>query len=286
MANQQQIQQALDEGESLKMITQAYSEIAAVKLRQIRTGIERTRVFFEEVSKVFRAVEVAAAQQKVNPKLQKKDTVSILLTSNHRFYGNLEEKLIRYFILNTTKFKTDRIIVGKTALEFLQAMKYAYRYTSVVFRDDNPSPSESDQLVGQITGYEQILVYYPRMESTLVQEPHVVDLLQQPPKHYLQSKVRSFDYIFEPELEKILKFFDQQIISVLLEQTFLEADLARTAARLVSMDEAQAKAEDFIKDQRKLLFRVKMSADNMHLLETLATVLTARKEKEKSTYAQ
>ncbi len=265
----QQINQTLEDGTAFKVVTQAYSELAAARLKKIRFGIERNRRFFEEISKVFRAVKVAAARRKITPPSQRSGTVSILITSNHRFYGDLENTLVKYFVVNTTKFKTDRIVIGKIALEFLQTMHYAHPFEKFVLERDLPNRDELKTLATHLTSYEQILVYYSRMESAFAQEPHVVDLLQKPPDVSPASITHSFNYIFEPEIENILQFFDTQIVSVLLEQTFLESELARTAARLIAMDQAQLKADDFIKQQRKQLLAAQRSSSSLRLLETI-----------------
>lgn len=273
-----QINGRLDESLSLKYIAQAYSEISAVKLQKIRSGIEKNRNFFQEITGVFRMVKVAAAKRNIKlTGTKKKGNVSILLTSNHRFYGALEEKLIRYFIVNTTKFKTDRIIIGKSAAEFLTAMRYSHPHNSVLFKEDLPDITELRNLIVNLMDYEQILVYYSRMQSVLLQEPHVVDVLQQPPEHYTETTHRGLDYIFEPELDKVLQFFNSQIATLLFEQTFLESELARTAARLISMNQAQGNAESLIKDQKMMLSQAKKSEDNNRLLNTVATLLSLRR---------
>lgn len=273
-----QINGQLDESLSLKYIAQAYSEISAVKLQKIRSGIEKNRNFFQEITGVFRMVKVAAAKRNIKlTGTKKKGNVSILLTSNHRFYGALEEKLIRYFIINTTKFKTDRIIIGKSAAEFLTAMRYSHPHNSVLFKEDLPDITELRNLIVNLMDYEQILVYYSRMQSVLLQEPHVVDVLQQPPEHYTETTHRGLDYIFEPELDKVLQFFNSQIATLLFEQTFLESELARTAARLISMNQAQGNAESLIKDQKMMLSQAKKSEDNNRLLNTVATLLSLRR---------
>lgn len=267
-----QIRQILDESNSLKLVTQAYSEIAAIKLQKIRKGIEKNRDFFQEVSQVFRMVKVASVKNNIHPEQGKRGTISIIVTSNHRFYGGLESRLLQYFVVNTTKFKTDRLTIGKSAQEFLSTMHYTHDYVPYVFKNDLPDFNELQKLVSSLADYQQILVYYSRMQSVLVQEPHVVDVLQKPPEHYMESKEHSFDSIFEPELETMLKFFDNQITTLLLEQTFLESELARTAARLISMDRAETNAEDLIKQQRKMLFSAKKSIDNNRLLDMIAAL--------------
>lgn len=278
MATLGQIRQTLDESQSLKIIAQSYSEIAAVKLQKIRSDIERNRVFFQEVSAVFRMVKLAAVKRNIQPKAKRKGTVSILVTSNHRFYGDLENQLTRFFVVNTTKFATDRVIIGKTALEFLRTIRYSHSYQAMVFGEDLPQFTELNQLISKLINYQQVLVYYPRMQSVLVQTPHVVDVLQRPPEHYLSTTGRTFKYIFEPEIGQMLHFFDTQIATLLFEHTFLEAELARTAARLISMEQAQDNADEFIKTQRRMLYHVQKSLDSSRLLDTIAALITRKKE--------
>lgn len=268
-----QISQILEESNSLKLVAQAYSEIAAVKLQKIRKGIEQNRVFFQEISEVFHIVKVAALRQGIKPTItRKRGTLSILLTSNYRFYGSLESELVKFFIINTSKFKTDRIVVGKTGTEFLHTMDYFHPYQHFVFKEDLPQTTEVRNLVLNLMGYQQILVYYSRMQSVLIQEPFVTDIVQAPPDRIIDPKAHHPGYIFEPEIAKMMLFFDSQITSLLLEQTFLESELARTAARLTSMDQAQMNADDLIKQQKKLLAVAKRSSDNLRLLETIATL--------------
>lgn len=265
-----QINRVLEESNSLKLITQAYSEIAALKLQKIRAGIERNRQFFQEVADVFQVVKAAAAKKGIFLPTRRGGTVSILLTSNDRFYGGLETKLTKFFIINSSKYKTDRIVIGKTAGEFLHSMNYAQIHQQVEFKNDLPQFNELKALIDHLSEYQQILVYYSRMQSVLIQNPRVVDII---PKTALIESVEGeqiLKYIFEPEVDKILNFFNSQIITLLLEQTFLESELSRTAARLISMDQAQVKADNLIRDQKTELAKSLRDLNNSRLLETIS----------------
>lgn len=278
MATIKQINQILDESISLKLVAQAYSEISAIKLQKIRSSIEKNRTFFQEISELFHIVKIAAAKQGLTVTTKKRGSISILITSNHHFYGRLENELIKFFVINTTKFRTDRMVVGRTASEFLHTMGYFHPYQYFTFKDDLPDIAEIRNLVVNLNGYQQISVYYSRMQSVLVQEPHVVDIVQRPPERLVKNPGATAGYIFEPEIHDMMQFFDSQIILLLLEQTFLESELARTASRLISMDQAQMNADEIVKQQQKLLARAKRSADNLHLLETVATLTKWRQE--------
>lgn len=275
MSTVKQIKDDLQDSESLKMVTQAYTEISALKLQKIRAGIEKNRSFFQEITEVYHMINTEAAKKHLILR-PKKGTVSILITSNQHFYGGLEKELVKFYIVNTTKFATDKIVIGSTASEFLKAFNYTSPYQQVVLKTDLPTAEEIRNLVTKIIGYEQIMIYYSRMHSILTQEPHVVDIVQKPPEYFLKVKAPSFNYIFEPELEIILKFFENQVTLLLVEQTFLESELARAAARLTSMDQAQLAADETMLAQKKELAQAKRSVDNIAILENIATLKAYR----------
>ena len=60
-----EIEKLIEEGESLKAIAQAYSEIANLKIKRIRSEVERNRVFFAEISKVYGLVKILGNKRKV-----------------------------------------------------------------------------------------------------------------------------------------------------------------------------------------------------------------------------
>jgi ATP synthase F1 gamma subunit len=271
MPSVKQQQQILEDSEALKGVAEAYTEISALKLQKIRSSIEANRGFFQEIAEVYHVINVEAFKHHTF-KTPKKGTVSILLTSNSHFYGALERNLVKFFIVNTTKFQTDRIAIGITAKEMLQAFSYFHPYSHLVFQHDLPSAAEIRSLVATILNYEQIMVYYSRMHSVIIQEPHVVDIVQKPPEQYIQSSAKKVDYIFEPEIELMMNFFESQVTLLLMEQTFLESELARAAARLTAMDQAQLKADEAISVQKRELLSAKRSFDNIKLLETIATM--------------
>lgn len=271
MSTIKQIVEQLEVTESLKMVAQAYTEISALKLDKIRHGIEKNRTFFQEITEVYHAVNIEAAKKKIQLR-PKKGTISILITSNQHFYGALEKDLVKFFVLNTTKFATDRIIIGSTAQEFLKSFNYFHPYQKVILKHDMPSADEMDALIKRVIDYDQIMIYYSRMHSILTQEPHVVDVVQKPPTFFLSSKASEINYIFEPELIEMLQFFENQITSLLIEQTFLESELARSAARLTSMDQAQFTADEIIAKQKLQLAQAKKSLENISLLENISTM--------------
>lgn len=273
MQNIRQIYQTIEEDQSLKLVAQTYTEIAAIKLQKIRSGIERNRNFSSEIAQIYHNIRLVAQQRKIPPRHQKKGTVSLILTSNHRFYGSLEARLIRFFMVQSSKYRTDRIVIGRAALDYFHSIHYFPPFKSFILKEDLPKTEEIAPLSSIINQYEKVIVYYSSFKSVMSQNPRIIDITQSSTPSF--PKI-DFDYIFEPELADMLDFFETQINILLLEQSFLESELARTAARLISMDQAEGSADKLIVEQKKLLASAKRSIDNNRLLDTIATLVAIK----------
>ncbi|MDP3973356.1 MAG: F0F1 ATP synthase subunit gamma [Candidatus Daviesbacteria bacterium] len=272
-------------GDSLKVVAQAYGEIASIKIKKIRTQVEKNRLFFREIADVYRIVKLYASQRGLIT-IKHKQTLSILITSNQGFYGGIDTQVIGFFLDNIVKFPSDKIVIGKTGREYLKEIGFNAPFQSVEFKDDLPNPQELISLTQIIGEYKQALVFYPQLATALVQKPAVEDITQSflsQTQNLLQMAAQNqkteLDYfIFEPELIKILSFFDNQILNLLLQQTFLEAEVARTASRLLAMDQAQREADNFISDQKKVRSHILKDKINNRLLEIFSYISSLRKE--------
>jgi F0F1-type ATP synthase gamma subunit len=77
-------------------------------------------------------------------------------------------------------------------------------------------------------------------------------------------------YLFEPTPEKVLEFFEAEIIGALFNQTILEHQLARFAARMVAMDQATENANEELKKITRNLRQLRRRILNRKQLEIFA----------------
>lgn len=274
-----QLIQTIDQAESLREISTAYTEIAANKLKQIRDIVEKNRNFLNELGVVYKVVKQIAKRRKLLPKKNNK-SVSLLITSNSHFFGNVNQDLTAYFVKAMREGQNDQIVIGKTGEEYLISINYQLPYQQTILAHEYPQIGELDSLVGKIKDYSRIWVFYAKMRTVMSQIPTFEDItqtsyLKEGPEDERNTKKL---FIFEPELAKILDFFETQVMNLLLQQSFLESELSRTAARLVSMDQAQLNADKFILQQEILLNKARKSESNTRLLETYASIILERRK--------
>lgn len=301
MQSFRQVNATITEGNSLKFLSQSYSEVAAAKLKRIRRGIERNRSFLSEIATIYAMLKLVATQRQyekvpsaspfldtatrlilkggqllpfrrgaqlgVLPQKLAKTTINILLTSNYRFYGSLERNLIEFFLNHARRFANRSLVVGRIGIEFLNAIKFT-PFEPMIFTADMPNIAELKTLTENIVSYDRVLVFHSSFQSVLSQTSHIKDIKEA--QFEVSIPRKKIDYIFEPEIDKMIAFFDTQISSILLEQTFLESELARTAARLVTMNNAEENANKFLGQQKRFLAQAARSLYNIALLDSLS----------------
>lgn len=286
-----EIQTTINQANALKQIASAYTEISSNKIKRIRNLVEKNRNFLDELSAVYKVLKKRAETKNLLPKKNGK-TISLLLSANEHFSGSINQDLTKYFV-DKVRSQThsasqgsskegsgqaDQVVIGKTAVEWLDSIKYQNPYTKIILKKGYPESSELDVLVRLVKDYSQIIVYYPRMKTVLLQIPTSEDITQT--AYLSEMKVSEEDakklFIFEPEFTKILEYFESQVTNLLLQQAFLEGELSRTAARLVSMDESQSNADKVIKQNAIILDHAKKQTANGRLLETYASIILTK----------
>lgn len=270
-----EIDDVIEEGDLLKQIAQVYSDMANLKIKRIRSNVERNRQFFEEISYVYGIVRAVASKKKVI--LQKsKNTVSLILTSNYRFYGKINATLLDFFTHTVKNIPSDILLIGKTGVDYFKN-KPSLKIRAILLKSDYPSILELNNLAGMTKDYSRVLVFYTKMKSLLVQTPEVIDLSTIKLQEITQNQI-DLSFIFEPQLSKILNFFDNQILTLILEEAFLESELSRAASRFISMDQAETAASKFIKEYQNLKAYTKRNFLNNQLLEAIASQSAVRKK--------
>lgn len=270
----------LDDAFTLKLISSAFTEASAAGLQKIKKQFETNRAFYDEISHVYHLVRASgerlALERKI--KLPEKKTISVAMTSNQRFYGNLNVNIMRGFQEAVEKGTTDVMVIGLTGIDFIKGAGFIRPYQTMMWEKDAPSTDELKAFLDKTTEYDTILIYYPKFVSLVTQTVGVLDITQavNPADPTPEEEIH---ILFEPEYVQILEFFKRQIRSLLLMHILLEASLSRTSARLLTMSSAEERAEEMMKTTKSQLRKIQLSINNARLLETFAGISKWKKKK-------
>jgi len=280
-----EIKEQLESGLTLKFISNIFTEINATKIKKIRASFEKNRRFYDEITYAYQSIKVIANKsgftvrkgEIVDLETAKKTKISTLLlaiTSNSHFYGALNLNVAKKVKEDWLNLDADKMVIGQTGIEYLNSFGLKGGFQEIRLQKDYPNRQEVSQLVEKTKSYDRVLVYFPSFVTLLTQKVGVLDITQTPAS---KGGIKALEeekivYIFEPELEKILVFFEKQIRSLLFVRSILESELSRTAARLLSMNNAQQRAEDLVKTKKRQLTQASRSVSNARLLETFSGI--------------
>ena len=258
MYSRKEFTENINAATSIKSITTIYQEIASLRMNQLKDKVARTSAFLDGVAEIYNHAKSAYIDI-IKSQTVKKDkaynelrfikrngkTVLVFLSANEHLYGEL--------ILNVwDKFREDKRQTGLDGVVVGTFGKYLVKNESGLddnvkyfdLDDDKPGQDQINKILDYISKYEQIFVYYGRLITVLNQSPTKEQISG---GATLEQKVASKKYLFEPSPQKILEFFETEIISALFNQKVFDHQLSRFASRMVAMDQATENANEIIK---------------------------------------
>lgn len=284
MITKKEIIREIDFLNVLQTILETYEEIAATRMARIRTSVLGSRDFLLEINAIFQQVK-SSYQTAIELYMKKKKikdpskltfvkrngkTLYVFVSANTGLYGDIIKKTYDVFIDNLKKIPGDIVILGKLGVEIFKADKVAIPYTYFDFPDNKIDNNILKKITQHIIQYEKVLVFYEQFNTVISQSPIITNISGDPlpwEKGGPQAK-----YFFEPSLEKIMEFFEKEIFGSIFQQTIFESELAKFAARMVSLDYASSNTKDRLKQVIAQKNRIKHQEDNKRQLEKFASM--------------
>lgn len=269
---------------TLRTILETYEEIAATRMARIRSSVLASRDFLLEINAIFQQVKTSyKAQTELLMQTRKiKDiskltfikrngkTLYVFISANTGLYGEIIRRTYDVFVENLRKEPGDVAILGKLGMEIFNEEKIKAPLTYFGFPDNKMDNEIVQKIVEHIIKYEKVLVFYEQFNNVISQSPIVTNISGDPlPWEKGGPQVR---YFFEPSLEKIMEFFEKEIFASIFQQTIFESELAKFAARMVSLDFASENTKTRLKQVLMTRQRIKHQEDNKRQLEKFASM--------------
>ncbi len=249
MISKKELNSQVDFLTTLREILEAYEEIAASRMARIRSNVLKSRDFLLEINAIFQEVKTSYRDE-ITLFLKRKKiknikeltflqrngkTLFVLISANTGFYGEIIRKTYNLFLEYLKQEKNaDVLILGRLGFEFFEQEFRNLPHTFYEFPDDRIDKVALKKITEKIVEYQKVLVFYEQFVSVVTQSPIVTNITGDPLAFKKEGpKVK---YFFEPTLEKIMAFFEKEIVASIFEQTILESELAKFAARMVSLD--------------------------------------------------
>lgn len=268
----------------LRTILETYEEIAATRMARIRSSVLGSRDFLLEINAIFQQVKTSYKTQIELLMQQKKikdpskltfikrngKTLYVFISANTGLYGDIIRKTYDVFIDNFKKTPGDIAILGKLGLQIFNTEKIKAPLIYFEFPDNKMDNVIVQKIVEYIIQYEKVLVFYEQFNNVISQSP-IVTSISGDPLPWEKGGPQAH-YFFEPSLEKIMEFFEKEIFASIFAQTIFESELAKFAARMVSLDFASENTKVRLKQVTLAKNRIKHQEDNKRQLGMFASM--------------
>lgn len=269
-------QNELEDLETIGFVASALFDVSAEKISRLRAAFEKNKSFYDDIAGLYQSIKQTAYERGELPQKSTTvvQTVTVAFTSNIRFYGAVNAEVMRAFIGHMKSgAKSDYIVIGRTGKMLMEnAPDVEKRASYYAFKEDEPTSEERKQFLKSVAPYSQVQMFYPSFLNVFSQKVVMQDITYTPHVEAVPGKTLTFDYIFEPELSKILDFFETKVRYLLFKRAMLESELARTASRLLAMNQAQDRSQEEIIHLRRLIRRDIANFNDLRLLESFSAI--------------
>lgn len=284
MINKRNIKQQISQVASLKDLTKIYAEVASLRMKKTRDSVLTSRDYLHELNAIFDEVHyhyaseikrLAAGRSKNKSEVtflsHNGKNVVLLLSSNSGLYGDIVPRTFQMFLNKVREGGSEVVIAGRQGLQMFLANEPNRPYTYFDFPDKTAASLNLIDLISHVVQYERINIFYGKFYNLIDQRPDVVTIsshtaITAPPTG------KRVEYIFEPNLQKILIFFETEIFASLFEQTVRESELARFASRMISMQQAEQNINKYLTFLKLQQVRFNHAEANKKQLNSISSV--------------
>lgn len=260
MNSKQQVERLMGELETLELITQAFGEIASTRMKQTRDSVISSRDYLAGIQDIFDDIRrgyVAEIGKIADTKRKGREpvtllshngrSVAVLLSANTGLYGDILKKTFAEFFKEATAGQSEVTIIGKQGLSAFQSLAPNIPYTYFDLPDHLYTSDQMAKIIRHIVRYDEIHLYFGRFINVLVQNTERAVINSDVDLDKKASGESPKKFLFEPDLPKLLAFFEVEMFGSMFEQVVRESNLAKFASRILAMD----KANENIKEERK-----------------------------------
>lgn len=286
------IQKELNNTASLNQLISSLEELSAMRYRKTKNNVLNTRSYLDEINYLYKQVKnnykkikEASGEKFIETKFREptKGTVYVLLTANGGLFGDVINRNFSNFRNYVTRIPADEVVVvgsvGQKLIEFSD-LKDRIKYTYFPLSDSSGDRENLDAILKQCLDFKTIVIFYTKFIEILNQKPMADSVTGD---IVFEEAISSFDtsqpqfetdFLFEPDIEKVLGLFETQMINTLFEQKVLESGLSKFTSRMVSLDSASQKTKESLNKLKLDYIKLKHIESNKKASVALSGVVS------------
>ena len=282
MAGAKEIRNKIASVKNTQKITSAMKMVAASKMRKAQDRMDSSRPYAVTMRKVIGHIALGHLEYK-HPYLEEREAKRvgyIIISTDRGLCGGLNINLFKSALTSMKEWK-EKGVETSLALVGSKACSFFARYGGKVLAQasglgDNPSVND---LIGSVKvmleaydngEIDRLYLVYNKFVNTMVQQPHVDQLLPLPKAKDEKMAKRHWDYLYEPDPKHLLDQLLGRYIESQVYQGVVENLASEQSARMVAMQAATDNADTLISDLQLVYNKARQAAITQELTEIVS----------------
>ena len=258
MAGGREIKTKIKSVQNTRKVTRALEMVSASKIRKAQDRMKASRPYARAMKQIIGHLAQANSEFQ-HPYLVERAQIKrvgyVIVSSDRGLAGGLNNNMFRKLLVEIRQLQeqgieVDVVTIGQKAAVFFRRLK-VNMLASVTHLGDRP---ELEQLVGvvqvMLEAYDagtvdKVFLAYNDFVNTMTQRAAFDQLLPLPASETAVAK-HDWDYIYEPDAERVLAHVLTRYIESLVYQAVMENVASEHAARMVAMKSASDNATKLI----------------------------------------
>lgn len=282
MGNLKEIRTRIASVKSTKQITSAMKMVSAAKLKKAQDAVINLRPYAGKLHHILSNINQSLENEEENiysrPEIPEKILI-IAITSNKGLCGafNINVTKRALSLLNEDYASENKegnvsiISIGKKGTEFFHSKKIELLSSDNSILDnlnfENAVPFIEDIMQRYVNKeFDKVVIVYNKFKNAAVQELTAKQFLPIELPDEIDSN-ESFDYIFEPTKEGIVKELIPKSLKIQFYEAMLESVAAEHGARMTAMHKATDNATGLIRDLQLTYNKARQASITNEILE-------------------
>ncbi len=287
MANLRDIRTRIESIKNTQQITRAMKMVAAAKLRKAQDRIIETRPYASKMKEVVARLVKNSSEEDVLLRVpESKDNVLLIVVGSDRglcggFNNNLFKVVEKTINEEYSEYHAggnlSLICIGRQATKYFGKRNYDIIAEYPGFWDDITFNKATDIMKSVIQdfksgSFDEVKLGYNEFKSVIAQNRLVESVLPIDPETLIDEEedTSTKEYIFEPDVENILKKLLPLHLNLQLWKAILESNAAEQGARMTAMDNATENAQEMKEDLQLEYNRARQSAITTEISEIIS----------------
>ena len=268
MANLKEIRTRINSVSSTMQITSAMKMVSAAKLKKAQNAIAQIKPYTAKLDEIVKIISYSQINEEVenpfNLNTQAKNLLIVPISSNRGLCGAFNNNIFKRTEKELLKYPKNDVRVfpvGKKSYEYFNSRYEILQYNYSIFDNLNftNSANISSELINLFLTkkFDAIKLIYNEFKNTATQNIKVENFL--PIKIETEKNIKSKNYIFEPNVENLIKNIIPNALKIQFYRSLLDSFASEHGARMTAMHKATDNAKQ-LKDELKLNYNRKRQA--------------------------